>query len=359
MLKTHDLLEKRIKKDNWHRKQYSYTRTNQKDNKMVSPTLSNITEIFYFFGVKFHGLSISTRIIFAVFYVFIIISSAILNGLLLYVFVTKSKLRKPSYLVVSTLLWNSILLILTVLPLTLLQICINDVAKNHDIVAIQTYFTMSYIWMSFSSITLIGLSRAQKIKRRLMSLNYNNHWTDFMLLVGGGIASVLMPFTTAVVLFYYGKKASIILALIQLLLITLLLFVSYGIIIHTVKKSHQKWKALQDGHQILDQHEKTLRKVKRTVLLVTGGYIFTLIPFICGFVVEVYNVYNKRFQRDHDVFRYTFRAAGDMILYMNTIINPIIYFYTNTDLQEEVGKLSITKHIRIRLKSLKAPSNNA
>ena len=151
MLKTHDLLEKRIKKDNWQtiqlyititRKQYSYTRTNQKDNKMVSPTFSNITEIFYFFGVKFHGLSISTRIIFAVFYVFIIISSAILNGLLLYVFVTKSKLRKPSYLVVSTLLWNSILLILTVLPLTLLQICINDVAKSHDIVAIQTYFTI-------------------------------------------------------------------------------------------------------------------------------------------------------------------------------------------------------------------------
>ena len=326
---------------------------------MAPLTLADIRDICYFLGVKFDGLPVSTRIIFAVFYLFIIVSSAIINGLLLYIFVTKSKFRNSSNLVASTLLWNSILLLLTVLPLTLLEICINDVAKNHDIVAIQTYIKISYLWLSFSSVMYIGLSRTQKIKRGIMSHNKNSFCTEIILLFWAGVVSVLMPLLTIVILFYYGMKASIIFAFLQLLFITLLLFVSYGIIIHTVKKSHQKWKALQDGHQILDQHEKTLRKVKRTVLLVTGGYIFTLIPFICGFVVEVYNVYNKRFQRDHDVFRYTFRAAGDMILYMNTIINPIIYFYTNTDLQEEVGKLSITKHIRIRLKSLKAPSNNA
>ena len=98
---------------------------------------------------------------------------------------------------------------------------------------------MSCIGMSFSSITFIGLSRAQKVKRRLMSLYYNIHWTD-MFLVGGGIASVLIPLTTVDLLFYYGKKASIIFVFLQLLIITLLLFVSYGIIIHTVKKSHQE-----------------------------------------------------------------------------------------------------------------------
>ena len=40
---------------------------------------------------------------------------------------------------------------------------------------------------------------------------------------------------------------------------------------------------------------------------------------------------------------------------MNSIINPIKYFYTNADFQEEFGKLSITKQIKVRLKSLKAP----
>ena len=86
--------------------------------------------------------------------------------------------------------------------------------------------------------------------------------------------------------------------------------------------------------------------------------MFTFIPFICAFVVEMHSVYNTRFAKDHGVFQYTFRAAGEMIFYTNSIINPIIYFYTNADFQEEVGKLSITKQINIRLKSLKAQSSS-
>ena len=325
---------------------------------MAPLTLADIRDICYFLGVKFDGLPVSTRIIFAVFYLFIIVSSAIINGLLLYIFVTKSKFRNSSNLVASTLLWNSILLLLTVLPLTLLEICINDVAKNHDIVAIQTYIKISYLWLSFSSVMYIGLSRTQKIKRGIMSHNKNSFCTEIILLFWAGVVSVLMPLLTIVILFYYGMKASIIFAFLQLLFITLLLFVSYGIIIHTVKKSHQKLKTYQKDYQSVQHHEKTLQKVKKTVLLVTGGYMFTFIPFICAFVVEMHSVYNTRFAKDHGVFQYTFRAAGEMIFYTNSIINPIIYFYTNADFQEEVGKLSITKQINIRLKSLKAQSSS-
>ena len=165
-----------------------------------------------------------------------------------------------------------------------------------------------------------------------------------MLLVGEGIASVLMPLTTALIFFYDGKEASRIFSFLQPLFMTLLLILSHGIIIHTVKKSHQKWKTLQDVYQSFDRHEKTLlQKVKKTALLVTGGYIFTLIPFICAFIVEVYSVYNRRFEKDYGILQYTFRAARKMIFCMNSIINPIMYFCTNTDFQEEVGKISITK----------------
>ena len=73
---------------------------------------------------------------FAVFYNIIIITAGILNGILLYVFVTKSALRKPSNLVLSTLLWKSVFLMLTAMPVTLLELCIEDVRKNHYLVAI-------------------------------------------------------------------------------------------------------------------------------------------------------------------------------------------------------------------------------
>ena len=69
------------------------------------------------------------------FVVLIIIVCATLNGKYLYVFITKPKLRKPSNIIVSSLLFNSILLLLTVLPLTLLEICNNDIAKNHYVVS--------------------------------------------------------------------------------------------------------------------------------------------------------------------------------------------------------------------------------
>ena len=69
---------------------------------MAPLTLADIRDICYFLGVKFDGLPVSTRIIFAVFYLLIIVSSAVINGLLLYIFVTKSKFRNSSNLVAST-----------------------------------------------------------------------------------------------------------------------------------------------------------------------------------------------------------------------------------------------------------------
>ena len=104
---------------------------------------------------------------------------------------------------------------------------------------------------------------------------------------------------------------------------------------------------------MLHQQKKILRKVKKTVSLVAGGYILTLIPVICSYATETYSVYNTDFRREHEVFLYTFRGVGEMILYMNSIFNTIIYFYTNAEFKEEVQKLYVVKQTITRLKSLK------
>ena len=92
--------------------------------------------------------------------------------------------------------------------------------------------------------------------------------------------------------------------------------------------------------------------------LVIGGYALTLVPFICSSAVESYVYYKKDSAADNDSFLYTFRAVGEMVLYLNTIFNPIIYFYTQTDLKKEVGKLRFVQGVTIRLKSLKASTGN-
>lgn len=97
---------------------------------MGSITLEYITELLYISGVKFDRLPKGTRIVLAFCYALIITVCATLNGIYFYVFITIPKLRKPSNIIASSLLFNSIFLLLTAAPLTLLEICNDDIAKK-------------------------------------------------------------------------------------------------------------------------------------------------------------------------------------------------------------------------------------
>ena len=95
------------------------------------------------------------------------------------------------------------LLLLTVLPLTLLQICIDDVAKNHNVVSVQNYITLSYICVSFSTVMHIGVNRVQKIRSELVNLDEEKYLVETILLVVGAISSAVMPLTTLTIFFHY------------------------------------------------------------------------------------------------------------------------------------------------------------
>ena len=239
---------------------------------MASITLADIRELPYFIGVKFDRLPIGVCISLALCYVLIIIICAILNGTYLYVFLTKAKLRKPSNLITSGLLWNSMLLLLTVLPLTLLEICIDDVAKNLNVVSVQNYITWSYVWLSFSTVVHIGMNRVQKI-RGLANLNEEKYWGEITLLVVGAVSSAIMPLTSITILFYYGMKTAQIYSFAHLIIMTSVLLVSYAVIIRTIKESNNRLKSLQSNTHLLHQQEKILRKVKKTVSFAVGGYV--------------------------------------------------------------------------------------
>ena len=259
---------------------------------MASITLADIRELLYFIGVKFDRLPLGIRISLALCYVLIIIICAILNGTYLYVFLTKAKLRKPSNLIMSGLLWNSMLLLTTVLPLTLLEICIDGVAKNLNVVSVQNYITWSYVWLSFSTVVHIGMNRVQKIRRGLANLNEEKYWGEITLLVVGAVSSAIMPLTSITILFYYGMKAAQIYSFAQLIIMTSVLLVSYAVIIRTIKESNNRLKSLQSNTHLLHQQEKILRKVKKTVSFAVGGYVLTPMLVTCSCTTEIYRVYH-------------------------------------------------------------------
>ena len=319
--------------------------------------LTDMKEILYAFAVKFDKFSPEARITFAVCYSIIIIIGAILNGAILYVFVTKSSLRRPLKLVLSLLLWKSIFLLLTAMPVTLLELCIEVVRRNRYLVAIQNYLTMFYIWLSFYIVIHIGLNRVRAVRQKFsISSSKQSHYGLLFFIIGTTI-SALMPITTIALYHYKGKKASTLFSCTKVLIMTLVLLVSYGMIIKAVKKSNRGWKARSNSKRLLQQNKRMLRKVKHTVHLVIGGYALTLVPFICSSAVESYIYYKRDPAEDNNLFLYTFRAVGEMVLYLNIIFNPIIYFYTQTDLMKDVGRLRFAKGITLRLQSSKTSKN--
>ena len=74
---------------------------------MSSITLEDVRELMFISVVKFGKIPSGVRITLAFCYVLIIIACATLNGKYLHVFITKPKLRKPSNIIVSSLLFNS------------------------------------------------------------------------------------------------------------------------------------------------------------------------------------------------------------------------------------------------------------
>ena len=193
--------------------------------------LTTMREILFFFAVKFDRFSPAIRTKFAVCYNIIIITAAILNGILLYIFVTKSVLRKPFNLVLSALLWKSVFLLLTAMPVTLLELCIEVVRKNHYLVAIQHYITLFYIWLSFYIVIHIGLNRVRTVRRKFITSTRNqNHYELFFIIIGI-TGSALMPLTSIVIYHHYGMKASTIFSCAKVFIMTLILLVSYYIII--------------------------------------------------------------------------------------------------------------------------------
>ena len=61
--------------------------------------------------------------------------------------------------------------------------------------------------------------------------------------------------------------------------------------------------------------------------------------------MEVYNVYNEEFVEEHLLFVYVFRAFSDINLYLSSVVNRFVYFYTQSDIREEIEKLSLVRRI--------------
>ena len=319
---------------------------------MTKITIETMREFLYFYGINFEMFSHKARIIFAALYIIIMILAAILNFTILYVFITKQKLRRPSNVVLSPLLWNSLILLLLILPLTLLKISLKLVRTNHIAVAVHSYLTFFYIWLNFTSVMHIGLNRARLIKKKSFTANQKYYRVDIMLLITSPVWSAIAPLFMILIYSYQGPEGVVIFTFSEFTFFICAAIVSYAIIVHIVKKSNRELNLFYRSSVLQRQQKRRLRKVKHTITFVSSGYLLTFTPFLGVCIVEVYNICNGEFMQNHLLFVYVFRAVSEMILYLSSVINPFIYFYTQSDIREEIEKLSFVREVSSAVRSL-------
>lgn len=320
---------------------------------MYNITTETLGEFLFFQGINFDIIPERVRIVFAVLFVIIMILATILNSIILYVLITKRKLWKPSNAVLSPLLWNTLILLLAILPLTLLKISFKLVRTNRDAVAIQSYLTFSYIWLHFCTVMHIALNRARIIRKNSPKLYQRYHWVDIVILIIAPIWSALAPLLMFLIYKHLGKKGFVIYTFLEFSFMSCAAIASYWVIIRKVKKSTHILKRFMQGYNFQNQQDNRLHKVKQAVNLTIGGYLLTITLFVCFCIIDVYNLYNKNFMRKNQLFVNIFRAISEMTLFLSSIINPCIYFYTQSDIQQEIKNLWLVRRILNAIQSLK------
>ena len=119
--------------------------------------------------------------------------------------------------------------------------------------------------------------------------------------------------------------------------------VSYLIIILVVKKSRKRLGEL--GHNTLSRFsDGTLKKLKRTVNLVLGSFTVFTLPSLIHTVILTLGYYNKDLMINDSNFLNIYHVVSNIIIMLSAIVNPLVYFYTQDDIKNELNTLIFFKH---------------
>ena len=303
----------------------------------------SVGEVLYQLAVKYDSISDDLLILVGTVHGLMLLASLILNGYIFYLFGTKKKLRSPANLITSMLLWNSSMITLTVMPMTFMEVCISSLRYNKNYIAVRCYFLLLYIWLSFVSALIIAVNRMISIKANLVYQSHKRLWKQYIALVIALLISVTIPLVFASRILNDNFIGLVIFSIIMISAMTISLVVSYVVIILVVKKSRKRLGEL--GHNTLSRFsDGTLKKLKRTVNLVLGSFTVFTLPSLTHTVILTLGYYNKDLMINDSNFLNIYHVVSNIIIMLSAIVNPLVYFYTQDDIKNELNTLIFFKH---------------
>ena len=301
--------------------------------------VKNIWNSFYLFALQSDLLRSEIRALTGTVYLLIGLISGILNGYVVYLLIRRSKLRNECNFMMCPLIWNNIVLIFFIIPFTLLELWIDDLRTNQDFVSLKQYLYMNYVFLCFYSFVGIALYRLKKIQKNSLKRTASI-WKPVLFLVTGLVISSIFPFIDAIVLTKYGTRASFISATVKVSTVTCLVFLSYIGILNIAEKSQKNLLKL-GNHKDENICRQRSRKLRRNINLVLGSSVSLIVPALVQIPLSTYNLWKPELYNGSVTVLLAVNVISMIITLANGITNPLVYFYTQIDIQKEVRSLRI------------------
>ena len=306
---------------------------------------TSFTEIYSIHTYKYRNYSTSNLVIIGSLFSIIGLVSGALNGILCYLFATRKKLRSPSNLITSILIWNSIFLVLVIIPINLFEICFDYLKYQEVFIGIRHYLIMINTELNLYSVILISLNRMQKVKRTIASSNTSRrHLVNFLIYYAIAVTvSALLPWIYYLIFLIDGHLVIVIMSSINLAVMTIMFIISYAIIIFTVRKSKRNVYKTNVGETKTIHKDNTCKKLKRTIHFVMGSFaVFFMPEFINRIFYVIRSLEVDPFVDNEESYQ-TFRLVSVIVMSLSGIVDPLVYFYAQANIRNATPYL---KHLR-------------
>lgn len=265
------------------------------------------------------------------------ITSHVLYTTVFHLILTRKKLQTRANFVTSMLFVSGAILGFVAIPMIIAELLSTKLQRTESYHAARSYLVILYVAANTGSVVMISLITA--IQLRIQRPVKKKYIAYGMTIVAA--LSLSFPCVLACTALYLGSKPLGLLTASATALAFIILCASYEFVRHEVKKSKKRLHFT--GSQIHSINYD--KKVKKTIDRILTSFVFTNICLFAKSLVTTYQSFDEEFGIKYGRELMHFDTVTYLVMILGIVINPLIYFYTQSDLIKEVKTLWVYQFV--------------
>ena len=295
-------------------------------------------------AATFNHYTDEVKIILLIISILISVISLTLLILVMYILATRKKLQTSANLLNSSLFLSGLILSAGITPMNIVEL--SKETQGDVFQAIRAYLTVIYVGLTISCIVTIAIVRAYQLQSMRLPQNPIHKKTLILVLLISFIIIGTYPAIVAYIGTKHGEKGVGSLLLVSLILAFVILLLAYGKIWNEMNKSKNRLKALNNKSSTTSYHQRAAQSIIRVIM----AFLVTHILLFTQGALTIYGAFNFEWKAKNEALLNDINVAAMMMASLGGLINPIIYFYTQTDIQRNLREMKLFQVI-CRMKS--------